>query len=381
MGHRPYGSAVDYLILRITLRIMYFPMTSQKTLSGKPAEVFKPGANLADGKCHGEIKIDKVAVIECITLGIADTVGVVTDRAGRPLINDVLFVLGKTLIRQNAFPAVAFITQGIFGSAFRREIESCIVSFQQILVDGTVRALRSIGIIGIMAIGAGYYAEYGIRLQQARHIGVQPGCHHRVKRRISGIEFQAGVELRYLPGDGQGCEHVVVGVALIAYFIQALHPGRPAAAGVYPGYPPVGAGYGVRTRGCIAICLVGVMTILALNVAGYASHRKTLGGIVQTHKILYGVPEPFRNFGFDIQKRHIAVVAHQAIVLFKYMLQKPLGPGCRVGAVAIFAAVFRYGLKVRVRPGICTKAIPAGIGLGMRAGRPAYLRMAGIAEL
>jgi len=54
-----------------------------------------------------------MTVIECITLGIADTVRIVTNGAGRIFFDNMFIMLRKTLISQDALPVVAFIAQGI----------------------------------------------------------------------------------------------------------------------------------------------------------------------------------------------------------------------------------------------------------------------------
>ena len=59
------------------------------------------------------IKIYKIAVIDRIALGVADSMRVMTGRAWRPLLLDMFPMLRKTLVPQYTVPAVAFITQGI----------------------------------------------------------------------------------------------------------------------------------------------------------------------------------------------------------------------------------------------------------------------------
>ena len=106
---------------------MVLSMTTKKTLSGKPAEVFKPGVYLADGSYHSDIKIDEVAVIERISLGVAYPMGVVTDGAGRIFFDNMFILFRKTLIPQDAAPAVAFIAHGIIRGTLRRVVEGYIV--------------------------------------------------------------------------------------------------------------------------------------------------------------------------------------------------------------------------------------------------------------
>jgi hypothetical protein len=154
---------------------MVLSMTTKKALSGKPAEVFKPGVYLADGSYHSDIKIYEVAVIECISLDIADTMGVVTDRAGRIFFDDMFIMLRKTLISQNALPAVALVTYGIVKRALRGIIEGYIVSLKQKIKPGSMRALGPVGIVGIMTIYTEYNAGYIIRRQKTRHVGIYPG--------------------------------------------------------------------------------------------------------------------------------------------------------------------------------------------------------------
>jgi len=116
-----------------------------------------------------------MAVIECIALGIADAVGVVTNRTGRIFFDNMFILFRKTLIPQDAAPAVAFITHGIVKGALRRIIERYIVSLKQKIKPGSMRALGSVGIVGIMTIDTEYNAGYCIWRQKARHIGIYPG--------------------------------------------------------------------------------------------------------------------------------------------------------------------------------------------------------------
>jgi hypothetical protein len=153
---------------------MVLSMTTKKTLSGKPAEVFKPGVYLADGSYHSDIKIDEVAVIERISLGAAYPMGVVTDGAGRIFFDNMFIMLRKTLISQDALPAVALVAYVIIKRALRRIIEGYIVSLKQKIKPGSMRALGSVGIIGIMTIDTEYNAGYCIWRQQTRHIGIYP---------------------------------------------------------------------------------------------------------------------------------------------------------------------------------------------------------------
>jgi len=68
-----------------------------------------------------------MTVIECITLGIADTVRIVTNGAGRIFFDNMFPMLRKTLIPQDAAPAVAFIADGIIRGTLRRVVEGYIV--------------------------------------------------------------------------------------------------------------------------------------------------------------------------------------------------------------------------------------------------------------
>ena len=74
-----------------------------------------------------DIKIDEVAVIERISLGVADTVRIVTNGAGRIFFDNMFIMLRKTLISQDAAPAVAFIADGIIRGTLRRVVEGYIV--------------------------------------------------------------------------------------------------------------------------------------------------------------------------------------------------------------------------------------------------------------
>jgi hypothetical protein len=81
-----------------------------------------------------------MAVIEWISLGVADTVRVMTDGAGRIFFNNMLIMLRKTLIPQDAAPAVAFIADGIIRGTLHRVVEGYIVSLEQKLKGGAVWA-------------------------------------------------------------------------------------------------------------------------------------------------------------------------------------------------------------------------------------------------
>ena len=116
-----------------------------------------------------------MAVVKCIPLGVADTMGVVTDRAGRVLIDDMFLMLGKTLISQDTAPAVAFIAHGIIRGALRRVVEGYIVALEQKFINGAMGAQWSVGIVGIMTICAGYRAGNCQRSQKARYVGIYSG--------------------------------------------------------------------------------------------------------------------------------------------------------------------------------------------------------------
>ena len=102
------------------------------TPAAEAAEVFKfQSAGLTVGKHNRQIKIDQVAVIGGVALGLADAVGIVTGLTGGVLTFDMLFVILEALIVQNAVAAVAFIAQGVIKRAFSCVIQGFIVLRKQ----------------------------------------------------------------------------------------------------------------------------------------------------------------------------------------------------------------------------------------------------------
>ena len=83
-------------------------------------------------------------------------------------------------------------------------------------------------------------------------------------------------------------------------------------------------------------------------------------------EVLQIVSKLFGKFRLNIGRCHITVVAHDAGILLKYMVEKPLGANCRMGSVAVCTSIFSNGPKIGVRPGVCPQAVPLGIGYRVR---------------
>jgi hypothetical protein len=101
------------LAARIPHRIVFFSVAIQITLPGKSTQIVELQSAPAIRANDLQIKVYEMAVIDRITLGVADSMRVVTGRARRLLILYVFFVLRKTLVPQYTLPAVAFVAQGV----------------------------------------------------------------------------------------------------------------------------------------------------------------------------------------------------------------------------------------------------------------------------
>jgi len=129
-----------------------------------------------------------------------------------------------------------------------------------------MRTSRRIGIIGIMTVYTGDNTLGCQWRQKAWHVRVDPLRDHRVKGRVCKVELQPGVELIYLPGNWQRRNHINVSMTLKAYLIEILRRGYQLPANTYRLYTFISSGDHRGTWGCIVIGLVGVMTVLTLNM-------------------------------------------------------------------------------------------------------------------
>ena len=83
-------------------------------------------------------------------------------------------------------------------------------------------------------------------------------------------------------------------------------------------------------------------------------------------EVLHKVSKLLGEFRLDIGGCHITVMAHEAGILLKYLVEKPFGFGRRMGSVAVCTSIFSNGPKIGVRPGVCPQAVPLGIGYRVR---------------
>jgi len=88
-------------------------MAVQIALPGKSSPISELQSSPAARANYLYIEIYEMAVIDRITLGVADSMGIMAGRAGCLLILYMFLVLGETLVPQNTPPAVAFIAQGV----------------------------------------------------------------------------------------------------------------------------------------------------------------------------------------------------------------------------------------------------------------------------
>ena len=130
--------------------------------------------------------------------------GVVTNVTRSIFLTDVLFVILKTLIVQDAVTAMAFIAEGINGAAFTSVIGGHIWSFED---RGKCRAMRAVGASAaslgsgavVVTVAAGNEAGSGQRCDEAWYIRVPSRSYHRVERGITCVELQTDVSLGELP--------------------------------------------------------------------------------------------------------------------------------------------------------------------------------------
>jgi hypothetical protein len=109
-----------------------------------------------------------------------------------------------------------------------------------------------------------------------------------------------------------------------------------------------------------------VVAILTLNVLGDTTQGEILHRIVQAGIVLNEMSIWLYEFRVNIGGRHIGVVAHEAVILFKDVVQKPRMPGRRVRSVAVFAPILGHRLKIGMRPWVCPSAVPLGWRYGVR---------------
>ncbi len=164
--------------------------------------------------------------------------GIVAHGAGSPAVNHVHRV-GKRPVLEDAAPGVALVTavtQGVRRGALGRSVERVIASQQQRL---HVRPVYAVGAraaclgarIRSVAVAAHDHARFGPAGPEAGHVGIAPVDLHRVVGDRRGVEFQAGVDVRNLPGDPRGGANVDVGMAAVAHLVLKgrrgdRHPGR-----------------------------------------------------------------------------------------------------------------------------------------------------------
>jgi len=137
---------------------MFFPVTIQKTLPSKSSQIFKFQSSQAVRKYYRQVKVNKMAVVDWITLQSAYPVGIVTGRAWRIFFNYVFAVIRKTLIAQNAIPAMTFIAKFVARGVLLGEINGSVVFLQEILKGRAMRTSRSDRVIAVMTVCTGYDA-------------------------------------------------------------------------------------------------------------------------------------------------------------------------------------------------------------------------------
>lgn len=108
-----------------------------------------------------------------------------------------------------------------------------------------------------------------------------------MKRWVTEVKLQPGVELIYLPGNRQNSHNIIVCMTFIADLINKLRPWHLYAPTIYSRYTSSGSGDEIGTNGWITIGLVWVVAIRTLNVIGDTTRwREDLVRNVQASKIL-----------------------------------------------------------------------------------------------
>jgi len=153
---------------------MQFPVAFKKASPLKSTRIFKIASSLAVRIYYCQIKVNEVAVICRIAIGIAYAMGVATHCTRGFVVKNVLFMPFKTFISQYAVPAMTFIAQGVAIGALLCIIGGGIVSLEDILKAGAMGAFRPVGIIGIMTVCTGNNAIRCIGWQKGWYVRVHP---------------------------------------------------------------------------------------------------------------------------------------------------------------------------------------------------------------
>ena len=112
---------------------MIFAVASKRAIRTNVAVVKIFQAASGRGFHVGSIEIDQV--------GITGAMGIVTGRAGRLVIDDMLSVSFETLVAENAGAVVAFVTEGIFDWAFGTEINHGQIALKQRAMRRSMRTV------------------------------------------------------------------------------------------------------------------------------------------------------------------------------------------------------------------------------------------------
>lgn len=113
---------------------MHFTVTCQKTLAAESSLLFKIQPSHAIRLNDGKVKVYEMGVVCRIALCIAYPVRVMACRAWRLLVHDMFFMFFKALVVEDAYSAMAFITELISIGIFRSIVGSGVIPFKEIFV-------------------------------------------------------------------------------------------------------------------------------------------------------------------------------------------------------------------------------------------------------
>ena len=179
---------------------------------------------------------------------------------------EMFLVLGETFVIENAVSAVAFIAKLIREAALLREVRRFVSMCEKMRVVGSVRAFRSRGAVGAVAVAAVNKRRNGHRGFQTGHIAVDAGRGDRMEGGARWIEFQARVRLGDLPGNRGLDPARIVCVTFETHLVLVLDLLGGAARDSNAGDPPHRTGYDRRLCGRV-LDSMGIMTIYAFNMS------------------------------------------------------------------------------------------------------------------
>ena len=154
-------------------------------------------------------RADVIAVEVDQMLGVRHTVGIVTGRTGRSLVDNMESMTAilpkavdgvKTLVAEQSIAIMTFVAKRVARQILGGTVIEDQLPFQN---RGVKRAVRPIGavptsggtLVAVMTIGAVNPARRCPGRQQARHIGIFTGTLDRMKRHIGSLKFEPRIGL------------------------------------------------------------------------------------------------------------------------------------------------------------------------------------------